>query len=61
MGIRNYALDLLEMTALQIDFANDRSESRFQKTNDFLSRILIVGNHNAFPFSTFTAAFNQTL
>jgi len=54
-GIGHNTLDLVELIALEIDFADERSESSLQKFYDFLSWVFIVGYHYIFTFTCLCA------
>ena len=59
--VRHDTLHLPQMTALQIYFADDRSQCRLQQSDDLLSWVLIVRYHNTFAFAALAASLNQTL
>ena len=54
-------LHLSQMTALQIDLTNNRSQCRLQQSDDLLSRVLIIRYHNTFTFAALAASLDQTL
>ena len=54
-------LHLPQVTALQIYFADDRSQCRLQQSDDLLSRVLVIRYHNTFTFAALAASLDQTL